>query len=106
MKRLILMFLVIVTVLIFFGCQQESALAPELGQSDQVPASLAKPTANLIGTTYTPFHISPRLDPGGSGLPIFWEGTIDFGEGPYGLYASAMENQEVIHKQVLSMKTL
>ena len=42
MKRLILMFLVIGTVLIFFGCQEESALAPELSQSEQLPAPLEK----------------------------------------------------------------
>ncbi len=77
MKRLILMFLVIVTVLIFFGCQEESALAPELGQSDQVANSFAKPTANLIGTANTPFTFTP---------PTFWNGTIDFGvDGIYSL---------------------
>ena len=70
MKRLILMFLVIGTVLIFFGCQEESALAPELDQSDQVPASLTKPLPNLIGTANTPFTFTP---------PTFWNGTVDFG---------------------------
>jgi hypothetical protein len=85
MKNFSLMFLLIGTILIFLGCQEESALAPELNQNNQVTNALAKPSPNLIGTTNTPFHFPPRLDPG-SGLPVFWEGTIDFGEESYGLY--------------------
>ncbi len=58
---------------------------PELNQNNQVTNALAKPSPYLIGTTNTPFHFPPRIDPE-SGLPIFWEGTIDFGEESYGLY--------------------
>ena len=71
MKRLILMFLVIGTVLIFFGCQEESALAPELDQSEQLPAPLAKkPSPSLTGTQALDFTLTP---------PTFWNGTVDFG---------------------------
>ena len=63
--------------MIFFGCQEDSALSPVSDQNDQVPASLAKkPAPNLIGTTYTPFTFTP---------PTFWNGTIDFGV--YGKYS-------------------
>jgi hypothetical protein len=86
MKNLILLFFVIGTVLIFFSCQEESALAPELDQSNQVTNSLAKPAPNLIGTTNTPFNFPPLPDPGGSDFPVFWKGTIVFGKVTYGLY--------------------
>ena len=52
MKNLIIIFFVIGSVLIFFGCQEESALAPELAQSDLVANPLAiKPAPSLTGTT-------------------------------------------------------
>ena len=70
MKKLILVFFVIGTVMVFLGCQEESALTPELSQNEQIPASLVKPLPNLTGTTYTPFTFTP---------PTFWNGTIDFG---------------------------
>jgi len=88
MYRLILMFLVIVAMTIFLGCSENNTTAPEINQNDQVPVSLAKakPSANLIGTINCPFNYPPLPDPGGSELPIFWKGTIDFGEDIYGLY--------------------
>jgi len=86
MKKLIFVIFVIGAVMVFFGCQEESALAPELGQSGQVANSLAKPLPNLIGTTNTPFNFPPLPDPGGSPLPVFWKGTIVIGEETYGLY--------------------
>jgi len=85
MKHLMLVFLVIGATLIFFGCSERNPSAPGLSQSDQVTNTLAKP--HLTGTTYTPFNFPPLPDPGGSGLPVFWKGTIDFGEkGEYGIY--------------------
>jgi hypothetical protein len=42
MKALLIMFLIMVTSLLFFGCSDESALAPELDQSGQVANSFAK----------------------------------------------------------------
>lgn len=73
MRHLILVFLVIGSVMFFFSCQEESALAPELSLSNQVPVSLAKAKSspNLIGTVKTDFTFTP---------PTFWNGTIDFGE--------------------------
>jgi hypothetical protein len=86
MKSLVFMFVVIGTVLIFWGCQEESALSPDFAQSNQGTNSLAKPLPYLIGTTNTPFNLPPLPDPGGSDLLIFWKGTIDFGGDEYGLY--------------------
>ena len=77
MKKLILVLLVIGATIIFLGCQEDNSLAPVADQSDQ--AQIAKPSANLIGTTDCPFSFDNP--------PIFWKGTIDFGEkGIYGLY--------------------
>ena len=81
MKNLIFVFLVIGATMIFLGCQEDSVIAPVSDQSDQVPVSLAKakPSPNLIGTTNCLFSFANP--------PIFWKGTIDFGEkGIYGLY--------------------
>jgi hypothetical protein len=86
MKNFILIFLVIGTVLILFGCQGDSGLAPELNQSNLETNSLAKPSPNLIGKTNTPFNFPPLPDPGGSEYPVFWKGTIVFGKVTYGLY--------------------
>ena len=77
MKNLILMFFIIVTVMVFFGCQEDNALAPLSSQSDQDENALSKPTPNTIGEVYTDFTFTP---------PTFWNGTIDFGGGKiYGL---------------------
>jgi hypothetical protein len=88
MKNLILVFLVIGTGLIFFSCQEDSALAPVADQSDQVPGSLEldkKPSPNLTGTMDLDFDLFAVLpdDP-------VWVGKITFqgyGEfdGVYGL---------------------
>jgi hypothetical protein len=73
--------------LLYFGCSQDIPSAPGLNQSDQVTNTLAKkPAPNLMGTTNAPFNFPPLLDPDGSGLPIFWKGTIVFGDDTYGLY--------------------
>jgi len=102
MRHLIFVFLVIGSVLIFFGCQEESALSPELSQSDQDENALTKPAPNLIGTTYTPFSDETP--------PIFWRGTVIFRGVEYGLYfishgpprdfsqASPFEEDFVIHE--------
>ena len=76
MKRLILIFSLIGTVLIFFGCQEESALAPELDQSLQVTNSLAiKPAPSLTCTTeYDFFGHLGIFD--GQGRLLGWKGTI------------------------------
>ena len=74
MKKLILVFFVIGTVMVFFGCQEESALAPELDQINQVTNSLAKPLPNLIGTMDLTFNFVNPV----------WVGTITFeGIGTY-----------------------
>lgn len=39
-----------------------------------------------MGTINCLFNFPSLPDPGGSNLPIFWKGTIDFGEDTYGLY--------------------
>ena len=84
MKRLILMFLVIGTVLIFFGCQEESALAPELGESNPELMYLAKPLPNLVGTMALDFTFGAWPE-----VPV-WVGTITFDgygefDGVYGI---------------------
>ncbi len=61
MKRLILMFLVIATVMIFFGCSENNALDPELNQNDQAPAFLAKKVFTYFSGTET---FIAFLDPG------------------------------------------
>ena len=87
MKRLFLAFLFTGIALLYFSCSEKNPSAPEFSQSDQVTNTLAKkPAPNLIGTTNTPFNFPPLPDPDGSVLPIFWKGTIDFGEDTYGIY--------------------
>jgi hypothetical protein len=84
MKNLILIFLVIGSVLIFFSCQEDNALAPVADQSDPVPDYLAKPLPNLVGTMdlYYTFGQWPEE-------PV-WEGTVTFNgygvfDGTYGM---------------------
>jgi hypothetical protein len=72
--------------LFYFGCSDNNPILSELSQSDLVTNSLAKPSPNLIGTANALFNFPPLPDPGGSDLPIFWKGTIDFGEDTYGIY--------------------
>lgn len=86
MYRIIYISLVIAAMMMVFGCSEDPS-APEIIQSDQVTAQLAKkPSPNLIGTTYTPFNFPPLPDPAGSNFPVFWKGTIKFGEDTYGIY--------------------
>ena len=86
MKNLFLIFFVVGVIIVFFGCQQESALTPELSENEQLPASFAKPLPYLTGTTDTPFNFPPLPDPGGSDFPVFWKGTVVFEKVTYGLY--------------------
>ena len=44
MKHVMVMLAIVVTGLLFFGCSEENLTTPELNQSDQVLASLAKKT--------------------------------------------------------------
>ncbi len=88
MKRSILIFLVIGTVMIFFGCSGDNPMAPklnqgdpmakELNQSDQVANSLAKkPLPSLRCTTEYDFRGAddpPAFDT--EGRLLAWEGPI------------------------------
>jgi hypothetical protein len=76
MKALLIIFLIIGTGLLFFGCSDESALAPELGQSGQAVTSLAK----------KPISDSTKYDFVGhlgifdaEGRLLAWQGTISGG---------------------------
>jgi hypothetical protein len=81
MKNFIFMFLVIGTLLIFFGCQEESALAPLANQSDQGPDYLAKkPAPHLTGTMELEFTFGAWPEE-----PV-WVGTITFED--YGTYGA------------------
>jgi hypothetical protein len=78
MKKFNYVLLLSFMLLLIAGCAKED-LAPELDQSDLVTTTLkgAKSSPNLIGTTYTPFTLTP---------PTFWNGTVDFGDvGTYGI---------------------
>ncbi len=81
MKNFSLMVLIIGTIMIFFGCQDENALAPEVSQSDEAPDFLAKkPAPNLIGTMELDFTFGAWPEE-----PV-WVGTITFeGYGEYGI---------------------
>ena len=85
MKNLILVFLVIGSVLIFFGCQEESALAPLASQVDQGSDILAlekKPAPHLTGTMALDFNLEVLGDP----TKPAWVGTITFeGHEPLGM---------------------
>jgi hypothetical protein len=94
MQKLISFYLIFVlSVLFYVTCSVDHSTSPlvnsesELGEGDLRSILLSKkPSPNLIGTTYTPFNFPPLPDPSGSNLPIFWKGTIDFGEDTYGIY--------------------
>jgi len=83
MKKLILVFLIGVSGLVFFCCQEDSALTSAAYQNEQSVNSLElakKPAANLIGTMdlYFTFGQWPAQ-------PV-WEGTIYFEEfGTFGM---------------------
>ena len=81
MKSSNLMFLVLGLSIVFFGCSKDDFLAPELDQSHQVTGALKyaqKPTSNLKGSMELNFSFDHP--------PIFWKGTIDFGDGTlYGI---------------------
>jgi hypothetical protein len=82
MKNLIFMFLVIVTVIIFIGCQEDGTLAPVVSQNNQGPEFLAKkPAANLVGEMDLQCEIFANWPE----EPV-WVGTITFEEyGTYGM---------------------
>ena len=73
MKTLLIMFLIIGTSLLFFGCSDESALAPELGQSGQVSNFLAKKPIS-DSTEYDFVAGLGITDP--QGRLLAWKGTI------------------------------
>ena len=86
MKRSILIFMVIGVSIIFFGCSQDTFLdseldqsdqvaAPELYQTDQAPASLAKPAPSLTSTiTYNFVGALGIFDT--EGRLLVWHGEI------------------------------
>ena len=61
MKRLFLLFLVIGTCLILFSCSADNLTAPEINQSDQLPAPLAKKVTTYFDGISTNIGV---LDPG------------------------------------------
>jgi hypothetical protein len=73
MKRLIFMFLVIGATMIFFGCSENNPSAPELSQSDQLTASLAKKPASCT-TEYDFVGHLGEFD--AEGRLLAWKGTI------------------------------
>ena len=76
MKRIIFVLGILGSLIIFFGCQEES-FAPEISQNDPITNSFAKQVPKLTGTTYCDFTLTP---------PTFWNGTITIeGKGVYGL---------------------
>ena len=82
MKDLIFASLVTITVIIFFGCQEEATLAPVANQNNQGPEFLAKkPAANLKGEMDLQFDVFATWPE----EPV-WVGTITFEEnGTYGM---------------------
>ena len=76
MKKLIFMFLFIGAAISFWSCSENNSTAPEVSKFNQVTNSLEKKSIpHLIGMSHTIFTLTP---------PVFWNGTIDFGEG--GMY--------------------
>ena len=77
MKKLILVFFVIGTVMVFFGCQEESALAPELGQNNQVANSLvAKKPAPSLKCTIVYVFVGNLGEFDAEGRLLVWDGEI------------------------------
>lgn len=89
MKKIIFVFIVIVASMIFFGCQEDSALTPVLGQSDQGENSLnKKPLPHLKGYGVTMFSFANP--------PFYWEGEVTFDgygdfDGTYGIIFESLE---------------
>jgi hypothetical protein len=77
MKPLLVMFLIVGTGLLFFGCSNESITTPELSQSDQTLAPLAKKTyAYFSGTSVNIGALNP---PKINNLPtgvVQWRGLV------------------------------
>ena len=87
MKKLIFIFLFLGIAMLYYSCSDNNPSAPGLNQSDQVVNTLdKKPAPNFIGITNGLFHYPPLPDPGGSLLPVFWKGTVTFGDDTYGIY--------------------
>ena len=77
MKSFISIFLVIGSVLIFFGCEHDNLTDPELNQSNQVVNSLAKKAAPSLQCTIAYVfagHLGIPPDPEGRNL--IWDGEI------------------------------
>ncbi len=73
MKHFILVSVLLCTAIFLFGCQ-ESAVVP----TEQAPVSLSKPAPTLEGHLVCDFSFDNP--------PVFWFGTITFGEVTYGAY--------------------
>ena len=73
MKVLMIMLLIIGTNLLFFGCSDESALAPELGQNGQVTNSFAK--RPISDSTFYDFVAGLGIHDG-QGRLLAWKGTV------------------------------
>jgi hypothetical protein len=76
MNRLFLISLFITAGLVFFGCSDKNPTAPEMSQSGQAPASLAKkPAPSLAGTTAYDFvGYLGTFD--AEGRLLAWKGTV------------------------------
>ena len=76
MKKLILVFFIIGTVMVFFGCQNESVLAPEIGQSNQIITTMAKKPAPSLSCKidYILYLGDPKFD--AEGRVLVWDGNI------------------------------
>jgi hypothetical protein len=81
MKRSILMFLVMLVTIIYFGCSEDSPMTPGSDQSDLASTRLkgTKPAPNLIGEMDLYFDLL-AVPPGD---PV-WVGTVAFED--YGVY--------------------
>ena len=71
--------LVLIGAILIFGCSEDNLISPVTGDPVVSDAStLKKPGPHLTGSTYCDFSFTTP--------PIFWKGTVDFGNvGLYGL---------------------
>jgi len=92
MKSLIVVLLFLGIAMFYFGCSDSTPSGPNLGQNDQVTATLdKKPAPNLIGIVYATLVYDPE-----SGSDVSWVGTIDFDGYPtYDIIFHAGEGSEV-----------
>ena len=77
MKHVMVMLAIVVTGLLFFGCSEENLTTPELNQSDQVLASLAKKTYSYFSGSSV--NIGMVTPPKVNNLPngmVHWRGLV------------------------------